>query len=68
MCREYFEAKTIELDKAEARIKELVAAGKGYLGNGHEPTDGDIVHVPEHCRQCRLEKALTPPPAQGDSK
>lgn len=45
-------------DEKEAVIKALVEAGKGYLGNGCEPSDGDIVHVPEHCRQCRLEAVI----------
>lgn len=36
----------------------LLEAAKGYLGNGHEPTDGDIVHVAAHCRQCRLDQAI----------
>lgn len=46
------------ISEKEAVIKALVEAGKGYLFNGHEPSNGDIVHVPEHCRQSRLEAAI----------
>lgn len=49
---------TYALSDEQKHSDELAEAAKGYLGNGHEPTDGDIVHVPEHCRQCKLEKAL----------
>lgn len=57
-------SETVEEQKAtitslRGTVGELVEAGKGYLGNGCEPTDGDIVHQPNHCRQCKLETALS---------
>jgi len=46
------------IEQYKAVVKELVEAAKGYLGNGHEPTDGDVIHAADHCRQCKLEQAL----------
>ncbi len=45
-------------DESRAVIASLLEAAKGYIGNGHEPTDGDVVHMPEHCRQCKLESSV----------
>jgi len=55
-----FDALNIEsrLSHLSAVNEKLVEAAKGYLGNRCEPTDGYIVHQPEHCRQCRLRSAL----------
>ena len=40
-------------------IRNLIEAAKRYAGSGCEPTIGDYIHNPEHCRQCLLVTALT---------
>lgn len=44
-------------DCREETFKFLLAAAKGYVGNGHDVFDSDK-HLENECRQCKLEKAI----------